>query len=72
MMMEKRPQILPDPVLPAPKNREEAWRQDIDYLRCKFLEVDRSFTQETSKEFTIILDDLYEYIPLLSVLYQDA
>ena len=56
----------PTPDFPEPQSRDEAWRQDIAYLRDEFLDVDRSFTPETSKEFLEILYDLDERVPSLS------
>ncbi len=56
----------PIPKFPSPQDRDEAWRQDITYLRDEFLKVDRSFTEDTSQEFTSILDSLYGQVTSLS------
>jgi hypothetical protein len=56
----------PAPKFPGPQDRDEAWRQDIIYLRDEFPKVDRSFTQETLPEFTSILNGLYGQVTSLS------
>ncbi len=53
----------PTPDFSAPRDRDEAWRQDVAFLRDEFLKVDRSFTEETSQKFLDILDNLYEQVP---------
>jgi hypothetical protein len=50
----------------APQGRDEAWRQDIAFLRDEFLKVDRSFTEDASQEFLGLLNDVYEQVPSLS------
>jgi hypothetical protein len=37
--------------LPAPKNRLEAWQQDLDYARSHLLAYDRSFAPRTRESF---------------------
>ena len=65
ILLTEQPEA-PAPEFPPPQGREEAWRQDIAYLRDEFPRVDRSFTEETSQEFLYILNDLYERAPTLS------
>ena len=56
----------PTAKFPAPQNRDDAWRQDIGFLRDEFLKLDKSFTPETSQEFLDILNHLYDQVPSLS------
>jgi len=42
--------LRPLPLHPPPKNRVEAWQQDLDALEWRFLEYDRSFTPETKAQ----------------------
>ncbi len=56
----------PTPEYPPPRDRDEAWRQDIAYLRDEFTKVDRSFSAEASKRFQDLLGRLHEEIPSLS------
>jgi len=39
------------PVLPAPRNRVEAWRQDLDDVLIRFLRYDRSFSADARTAF---------------------
>jgi len=56
----------PIPEFSSPQGRDDAWRQDIAYLRRDFPRVDRSFTPETSRKFDSILSQTDERVPLLS------
>src|SRR4030095_12724911 len=39
------------PTLPTPRDRIEAWQQDLDDPLTRFIRYDRSFTNETQKTF---------------------
>ena len=39
------------PTLPTPRDRVEAWQQDLDDLLIRFIRYDRSFTNNTRKAF---------------------
>ena len=41
----------PLPVLPTPRDKVEAWQQDLDNVLIRFIRYDRSFTPETRKAF---------------------
>jgi hypothetical protein len=56
----------PTPKFPAANDRDEAWHQDISFLRDEFLKVDRSFNEVTSQGFLNILNYVYEQVPSLS------
>ena len=56
----------PTPEFPAPQSRDEAWQQDIAFLRDEFLEVDRSFKEEAAHEFLDILNRLFEQVSSMS------
>jgi hypothetical protein len=57
--------------VPAPKvsqasDRDEAWEQDIEYLKEDFPKYNKSFTSDSLAEFHMILDRTYRDIPSLS------
>ncbi|HSE32101.1 MAG TPA: hypothetical protein VLA93_11065, partial [Pyrinomonadaceae bacterium] len=41
----------PLPVLPAPRDRVDAWQQDLDNVLTRFIRYDRSFSPEARKAF---------------------
>jgi len=55
---------LPD--YPRPAHRVEAWRQDLDVVRTRFLEYDRSFAGSARAAFTKAIDDLDASLPRLN------
>lgn len=48
ILLTEQPEA-PAPEYAVPQGRDEAWHQDIAHLRDEFLRVDRSFTEETSR-----------------------
>lgn len=56
------------PDLPAPRNRVEAWAQDIDALATRFIELDRSFTPG---ERALFLERLADTRARLAELHDD-
>lgn len=46
-ILTEQPNV-PTAKVPAPQNRDDAWRQDIGFLRDEFMKLDKSFTPETS------------------------
>ncbi len=56
----------PNPEFSAPQGRDDAWHQDIAFLRDEFLNVDRSFEGETAQQYLDTLNGLYEQVPSLS------
>jgi len=51
------------PVYPEPANRVEAWRQDLDVVRSRFLEFDRSFDPAARAAFRNAIDELGASLP---------
>jgi hypothetical protein len=43
--------IAPEPTLPAPRNRVDAWRQDLEVLKTRLLRYDRSFSPDGRSAF---------------------
>ena len=54
------------PVLPKPRDRIEAWQQDLDVLLERFLPRDRSFSPQARAEFQDRIADLRTQVPSLS------
>jgi hypothetical protein len=63
--LEKQPGA-PVADFPAPQGRDEAWRQDLTFLRDEFPQLDRSFTEESSRQFRDILSRVQDQVPSLS------
>lgn len=54
---------IPEP--PAPRDRVEAWAQDIDALATRFVELDRSFTADERTRFLAHLEETRTLLPQL-------
>lgn len=54
------------PVYPTPKNRVEAWSQDIDALTTRFIELDQSFTPAKRSMFLELLERTKRELPQLN------
>lgn len=54
------------PVYPTPKNRVEAWSQDIDALTTRFIELDQSFSPAERSMFLELLDRTKRELPQLN------
>jgi hypothetical protein len=54
------------PKLPQPRNRVEAWQQDIDVVTSRFLLYDRSFTEHQRAAVRVHLHNLRQQIDHLS------
>jgi len=54
------------PVYTEPANRVEAWQQDLEVVRSRFLEYDRSFEPATRAAFKDAIDELEASLPKLS------
>lgn len=52
--------------LRPPGNRDDAWRQDIRFLRDEFLLIDKSFSEDSAREFVATLTELYDNVATLS------
>jgi hypothetical protein len=53
------------PTYPPPKNRVEAWSQDIDALTTRFIEFDKSFSAAERSMFLELLDRTMRELPEL-------
>lgn len=51
------------PVYPKPANRVEAWKQDLEVVRTRFLKYDRSFNREMRVAFEATIDELERSLP---------
>jgi len=54
------------PVLSEPSDRNEAWNQDINYLKESFPKYNRSFTPESLQKFHEILLETQNHIPSMT------
>ncbi|WP_420124848.1 hypothetical protein [Longimicrobium sp.] len=57
--------LRPIPRYPAPRDRVEAWAQDIDALSTRFIRLDRSFTPEERARFLAHLEETRSRLPQL-------
>jgi hypothetical protein len=57
---------IPAPRLAEPIDREEAWEQDLEYLRNSLPKYNKSFTPESQAEFEAIVDTTRERVSALS------
>lgn len=54
-----------EPPLPTPRDRAEAWAQDLSYVARKLPQLDRSFTPETREKFREVMVHLQHDAPKL-------
>jgi hypothetical protein len=52
------------PVLPKPRDRVEAWSQDLDALEARFLRYDRSFSRKARARFRAAVAALRRELPM--------